>query len=518
MGMTFCNLHLYGLDRRSIVGAMGAGDALREINAPWLAVLPPMDEANEGADRLLRLARALTKGRPDALALHFYCFDDESFHIRVCRDGRCVKTLSDEQPWVFLARLLADLYDDASLDQAFRHKNQCVDLEEKLQLLEETVGEAFYDGPWSELRRVERSTAMRDRLAARAARLRRLRNRFELTPLLVDEWPEYPRACLELASALPNTFESNYHSVLGDPFWKRFAVPRQPWRVVMTVWNRDKDRLLTLYDAREKRLRRIVTDIKIERTLWVTRQGFPVVIAFGPEDAGLKRVVCLNDSGEAVWRFEPSLDRFQSLNWTEPTPEGLLTIACYEPKSKAMRVWQVDGETGRVVRHARLPWKTLIRMDALGGYAAADASGHRLALLDDGLESRAEWALEAPMRPEYSFPAGSTVWTRIMERGALHGFDFAAGEPRAVRPELPVYLESVQPDGTMATTGTGADLLLLDAEGRLVSRHRLEGWRIDRLPDGMPCAVEIVGWPDSAMFTPEVLDRLALRVWAIRES
>jgi len=513
MGMTFCNLHLYRIDRQAVVDAMGDGDILREINPPWLAVLPQEDGTDEGASRLLRMAKNLTKGNSGAIALHFYYFDDESFHIRVCREGRCVKTLSDDHSWAFLAGQLAATEGDDRLAKAFRYKNLCLNLKERLELLEKTVGTAFYDGPWAAPRRAARDNAMAVRLRQRASLLKRLRNRYELIPIPVEKWPEYARACSELASNLPRTFEDNYHNALEDPYFRRFTVPYQPWRVAMIEWAHDEKRRLTLYDSREKRIRRIVTKEKIERTLWVDRGGRPVLIAFGQDGLGLKRVVCLDASGEVAWSFAPPLDRFQSLSWTNPTPDGMLTIQCDEPESAHQRIWQLDGETGRIVRETDSPWKTLYRVDALGGYAAVNE--HGLALLNDDLTPRVEWTAEAPMRPEYSFVSGRTLWMPFMKNGTLYGFDLACGELRAVQPELPVNLEAVLPDGTLAAVGMNTDLLLLDAVGRLASRHALEGWRLYSLPDGTPCVVESVGFPKNARFTQEVMDRLALRAWAV---
>ena len=52
--------------------------------------------------------------------------------------------------------------------------------------------------------------AMAERLRQRALRLRQLKNRYELIPLPLESWPEYARACYELASALPRTFENHW--------------------------------------------------------------------------------------------------------------------------------------------------------------------------------------------------------------------------------------------------------------------------------------------------------------------
>ena len=518
MGMTFCNLHLWGIDRQTIIEAMGEGDTLREINAPWLSLLPPNGDVDEAAGRLFRLAKVLTKDRPDALALHFYYFDDDSFHIRVCRDGRCAKTLSDEQSWAFLAKTLATLYADGHLDKAFKHKNLCVELDEKLQLLEETAGVALYDGPWAESRRVYRSTATRDRLDARATRLRALKNRFELIPLPVGEWPDYPRACLELASRLPKAFESNYHSVLGDPFWRRFAVPRQPWRVAMIGWDDARNRRLTLYDAREKRLHQLTTSEQIERALWVDRKARPVLIAFGQDGLGIKRAVCLKASGETAWAFEPPLQPFESLDCVDVNGEGVLTLTARAEATGQLHVWQVDGEGGRVVADRFLPYGALVDVDALDGFVAVDEASGELVLLNRQFGKRAGWPLPIPhFNPETCIACGTCLWMPWMIDGKCQGFDLACGELRTMRPELPVCLEASIDANTLAAYSSGKSLLLMDTGGRLVSRHTLENWRIERSQEGIARVVEIVGWPNSAMFTAGVLDRLEIRVWAIRE-
>ena len=43
MGMTFCTLHLYAVERDALVKRLAPGDLLREQNAPWLSLVPVYD-------------------------------------------------------------------------------------------------------------------------------------------------------------------------------------------------------------------------------------------------------------------------------------------------------------------------------------------------------------------------------------------------------------------------------------------------------------------------------------------
>lgn len=72
----------------------------------------------------------------------------------------CIETVrraaschSDES-WAKLGKQLDELFGDTSASKAFRYASRCSSLEEKLALLEETVGAALYDVPEEDALRV----------------------------------------------------------------------------------------------------------------------------------------------------------------------------------------------------------------------------------------------------------------------------------------------------------------------------------------------------------------------------
>ena len=79
MGMSTVTLHLRGVERETLVPALGNGAVLRDNNPPWLDVLTPDESA---APVLEKLAKNLTKAEPKAVALLFYYFDDDLFPFR----------------------------------------------------------------------------------------------------------------------------------------------------------------------------------------------------------------------------------------------------------------------------------------------------------------------------------------------------------------------------------------------------------------------------------------------------
>ena len=78
MGMTLTTLHFYKLDRSEVEPNIDSTDLIRDLNAPWLSVLPTNDSPIDDMHRLVKLAKLLTKNN-DAAALLFYYFDDFFF-------------------------------------------------------------------------------------------------------------------------------------------------------------------------------------------------------------------------------------------------------------------------------------------------------------------------------------------------------------------------------------------------------------------------------------------------------
>ena len=139
MGMSFATLSLYGAERSALEAALAPGDLLRDRNLPWLTLVPAHEEEGDFPLRLEKAARRLTKGS-DAAALLFFYYDDDAFVCRLYRNGRRAASCHSDESWAKLGKQLDELFGDTSASKAFRYASRCSSLEEKLALLEETVG------------------------------------------------------------------------------------------------------------------------------------------------------------------------------------------------------------------------------------------------------------------------------------------------------------------------------------------------------------------------------------------
>ena len=153
MGMSFATLSLYGAERSALEAALAPGDLLRDRNLPWLTLVPAQEEEGDLLLRLEKAARRLTKGS-DAAALLFFYYDDDAFVCRLYRNGRRAASCHSDESWAKLGKQLDELFGDTSASKAFRYASRCSSLEEKLALLEETVGAALYDVPEEDAPRV----------------------------------------------------------------------------------------------------------------------------------------------------------------------------------------------------------------------------------------------------------------------------------------------------------------------------------------------------------------------------
>ena len=226
MGTSTATLHLRGIERDALAAVLGGETVLRDNNPPWLDVLTP--NASQ-ASALEKLAKKLTKGRPEAAALLFDYFDDDLFYCALYREGKKAAGCRSGESWAKLGKALDALFGDKLAGQAFRYAARCVELEEQVLLLEETVGTALLDHPEFEPRVVPRSDALLREIKAREAALRKRKNQCVLTELPVEEWPRDWQAQLGLYERIRSAWR-NYDtsSLLYDFGLSRCSVPQHP--------------------------------------------------------------------------------------------------------------------------------------------------------------------------------------------------------------------------------------------------------------------------------------------------
>ena len=500
MGMTFTTLHLYGVERDALLKKLAADDLLREQNAPWLSIVPAYDSEHAETQRLEKLAKALTKGTPQAAALLFSYFDDERFLCSLFRDGRKQAGCLSQESWAKLGKKLDELFGDTSATKAFRYAARCFDLEEQVRLLEDSVGAALYDFPEEEQpRRVPRSDRTLRAIKAREAALRKRPKQFVLTELAREEWPERLRlreALLKLLRPAWRTYQLS--TLLYEMDLSLYGVPGAPDLTGYPYIDFEQHRHGVLfYNSRTGAHWEPKTPPGIPgRAVWQTRQGDVALLyarILSEQVSGsswscsgrCSWVICLGRDGTERWRFEPEMHREQQLKHIHSAEDGVVTLFASGINGGIVagaKIFQIDGETGKLLRMRSIPHGNEVHHLAyskdLKRFVYCERITKDLVLLNDELEETARW-------PNYKGDAffrvenlcGRLLWEqRYYDKKSVYLHDLLAGTVRKVPLEVPVYVLSVLPDGRILGVNEKQSILtVLNGEGIVVSRCTVPG-------------------------------------------
>ena len=500
MGMTFCTLHLYAVERDTLVKKLAPGDLLREQNAPWLSLVPVYDPEHVETQRLEKLAKALTKGTPQAAALLFSYFDDERFLCSFFRDGRKRVACSSQDSWAKLGKKLDELFGDTSATKAFRYAARCFDLEEQVRLLEDSVGAALYDFPEeAQPRRVPRSDRTLREIKAREAALRKRPKQFVLTEMAREEWPEQLRlreALLNLLRPAWRTYQLS--TLLYNMDYILFDVPGARDLVSYPYIDFEQHRHGVLfYNSRTGEHWEPKAPPGIPgRAVWQTRQGDTVLLFLhilserkeGNSwfvSGGRGGVLCLGRDETERWRFEPEMHGDQRLTHIHSSADGVITLFASGINGGIVagaKIFQIDGETGKLLRTRNIPHGNEVHHLAyskdLKRFVYCERITKDLVLLNDELEETARW-------PNYKGDAffrvnnfcGRLLWEqRYYDMRSVYLHDLLDGTVRKVPLEVPVYVRSVLPDGRILGVNEKQSILtVLNGEGIVVSRCTVPG-------------------------------------------
>ena len=497
MGMTFCTLHLYAVERDALVKKLAPGDLLREQNAPWLSLVPVYDPEHVETQRLEKLAKALTKGVPQAAALLFSYFDDERFLCSFFRDGRKQAGCLSQESWAKLGKKLDELFGDASATKAFRYAARCFDLEEQVRLLEDSVGAALYDFPEeAQPRRVPRSDRTLREIKAREAALRKRPKQFVLTEMAREEWPEQLRLREDLLQ--PEWKAYDLVPSISVMSLAPYLVPEAPGQAACcyTDYRRHRHGVL-FYNGRtgDHWEMEMLTGIPC-RAVWQTRQGDMVLLFLHIYSerkegnswfvsGGRGGVLCLERDGTERWRFEPEMHGDQRLTHIHSSAAGVVTLFASGINGGVVagaKIWQIDGETGKLLRMRSIPHGNEVHHLAyskeLKRFVYCERITKDLVLLNDELEETARW-------PNYKGDAffrvnnfcGRLLWEqRYYDMRSVYLHDLLDGTVRKVPLEVPVYVRSVLPDGRILGVNEKQSILtVLNGEGIVVSRCTVPG-------------------------------------------
>ena len=494
MGTSLTTLSLYGAERSSVEPRLAPTDTLRDQNPPWLTVTPDHDE-EESYPRLVKLAGALTK-EAAAGALVFEYFDDEMFSCLLYRGGKRVASCRSGASWAKLGKALGELLGDDGPVRAFRYVRRCSTLEEQVSLLEETVGAALFDIPEEEPRLVPRSDAVMQAIRSREALLRRRPNAFTLTEVPREEWPE----ALQLREALlerlrPQWLKYDLEDLLYDMETQHYLVPGSPGLVAYPYRVRDEGKALLFYDGKTGKLWERGPSLNLDRVVGMTGAGEPVILFFfqtvtrftgnGPARfSGMGYACCLREDGTERWRFAPERDVHQQLWHVHTSDEGVITLFARSINTPSVhadaRVWQIDGETGELLRARRFdlandPVYEMVYAPSPGVFLCSERETGELVVLNERLEETARW--DRPIL-DFSFMSffGDELCDCLWDLGIVRYFNLRTGQARETKLEISPGYFTPLPDGRILGLNEKANqLTVFDREGLLAARCKVPG-------------------------------------------
>ena len=527
MGMTTATLHVRGIEKETLVAALGSGAVLRDNNPPWIDLLTP-DEGE--APALVKLAKKLTKANAGAAALLFYYFDDDMFDCTLFRGGKQAARCLSGDSWAKLGKGLDALFGDDLAGKAFRYASRCSDLEEKLRLLEESVGTALLDHPAFEPRTVPRCDACLREIKARESALRKRKNQCVLTELPVEDWPLDWQAQLRLYQFMRPGWENN---LAADLLWgfgnSLYGIPQHPeYAVFVNYAFGPKDHFLRC-KADSSQPEVIRTPARISKLVWQTPQDEPVCAYYdGMGEHGwikgktLTVIACLLPDGSPRWRFVPP-ENGESVSVVHTSADGVVTLCARSSAytGQDAKLCQLDGESGALLRTAAIPCAedlmALIWAESLQGFVYV-ANRNELVVLNRELEEITRWPdYRGTQYLDERHIVGFDLWVQDYNSGVLRRYDLRQGTLTETKPEVPVNVCAVLPDGRFLGVNEKRNrLTVFDPTGTVISQHSLKGTLTHvRCGENEICVLENRS-PDTHGFVcDELFEETTFHVWRL---
>ncbi len=537
MGMTYSTLHLYGVEKPALIPLLAPEDILREQNEPWLSVVPPHDPDSE--QRLEKIAKRLTKQDEKAAALLFFYFDDDFFRCGLYRNGKRAASMASSDTWMKLAKQLDLLFPDETPSKALRYAPKCSDLEEQLSLFEETVGTAFFDIPEEEPRLVMRSDKTLGEIKARETELKKRPNRFKLTELPPEQWPEDLRIREALLKKRrPEWREYDLSTLLFADDMKDYRIPGGEGAVGYPFFGGGNFRKnLLLYDPKTGEHRRIgPLQEDLRRAVWQMKNGGLVVLSARDvkevetengrwAGGGKDGLSFIDPDGTERRRFEPVISRHQNLLYAGTTAKGVVTLLApgINALVKADTLFlQIDGETGELLRSHSVPAEdavhALIYVKGMHAFVYCRRNENELVILNEELEETKRLRNYGGF---YEFNGddlfrGSTVWQYNYNK-TINLFDLRDGTNSEIRLEVPAFPLTILPDGRILGVNEKQNILtVFDGDGAVIARCKVPG-RLRHVfaEDGRICISELRGLDTHGFIYDELFDETSTHVWRL---
>ena len=539
MGTTLTTLNLYDAELSAVSSALAPTDILRDQNAPWISIVPAYED-EEAFDRFVKTAKKLTVNSKTA-ALLFYYFDDDVFKCTLYRNGKKSASCESGKSWAKLGKELSELFGDDLPSKAFRFVSHCFSLEERLALLEETLGTALFDTQEEDARIVERSDATLNVVKSREAMIRKRSNRFVLVEAGREEWPEalrYRQKLLELLRPQWKKYQL-YRLLYGVDIHTKI-VPGSRSVIALRYtedWDRPTEKML-LIDGETGSRRELgpFSSGFAGRAVWQTESGDIVLLsvrnvisnAEHPDDPEITQVsylVSIDKDGSEKWRFEPEINKYQSIQFVHSSEQGIITLFAGGLDSEVKAdtyIWQVDAESGTLIRTRSFPYRDEIHhltyAAPMNAFVCVRRSSDQLVLLSEDLEDiRCIDGYTGSYYIEEEQFCKSKLWARdIWDQRFVDLWDLQDGTHERTALEVPVYTQAVLEDGRILGFNEKQDtLFVFGKDGTLLARCKVPGV-LNKVfvSNGAVYAAEIRG-PGGALVYGLLFDKMSTQVWRL---
>ncbi|MBE5811187.1 MAG: PQQ-like beta-propeller repeat protein [Clostridiales bacterium] len=459
MGLTLTTLLIPG--ENPALPPLRHGETLRTHCPGWTIILPGETE-DHGYDALQKLAR-----KCQGPCLFFHYFDDDFYVLRLHVDGKRTAVLSSDASIEKSSKvnlISAAVFGDDRADAALKLVGRLSDLEEQLDILEETLGVSLLEDPEFEPRHVEVGTAAFDAATARLAALKKRKNAYRAVQIRDEDVPD------ALRDVRPS-------AAFGRPQVYMAALPAE--------------------DSTGRPLEGQV-QVDVRQAACSHPSGDYIGCAFFNQRPTM--AVRMNASGELLWAFAPE-GAYSLLICPAKDADTLLALDTLAREEG--RIWLLDAGDGRVLREETLPpgrngvprW-----IDCLGQYALywRDGKNQGFDLLDETLTLVNRRELP-DIKAAFTNPVtvqGSVFWVQDVFTHQVVSFDLASGAVEKIRLEDRAYFTGLGADGLLTGFQSGKELLLFDRTGRLISKHPFkELATLQNIPiiDGKMYVVEEIG-------------------------
>lgn len=480
MGATFCNLYCREEKADSVKNLLAKGDRFLTGYNSWCAAL-----AEDGnPSKMMRIA-----GKTEGDVLVFFWFDDESFELTCFQNGKKAASVNSGGKGSKLQILAGLIPEDPMALKKLHALKDCISVEEKLTLLEETFGLPFYAlYEQKTIPAVVQSDHTWNAVKTRAEILRKRPNRFRIEELQQQNWPYSAKIRMDLIHRLRDTglFSSSL-SLLYDIPIRLMEQPGFPYRLFTAAYLRkENEQQVSGYNTI------IMADYQLKKVFtYDLPYSIGRLLAFNSAHAAIceslrsESIVCLNEQGEEQWRFAPELEQpTQRLSFIRTDREEIVLRSDYGSKDSENKIWRISPEDGCILTERVLP-----AGERLSGirwlpdpacfvcYRIADNS---VIILDREFNEHHRFQLgESVIRFDLGFYSGQYGYVSVPRRDGtwyLVRLDLTTGKITTIHPELSVFIKQILSGGIFVcnTTESGRSLNLLDHDGKLISKHHFK--------------------------------------------